>query len=62
MYSIKALTWTLTTLIPVTAAVGFAYGSWLCNSTNASDSVPTDTLFKDLKGRAYVATPEAWWG
>jgi|14_taG_2_1085336.scaffolds.fasta_scaffold54372_2 hypothetical protein len=60
MYQMKALTWTLTALIPVTAAVSFAYGSWLCNSI-ASDDVSRDTFPKRFKGRAYVATPEAWW-
>jgi len=60
MYQIKALTWTLTTLIPVTAAVGFAYGSWFCNNTK-SNSVSGGTFSEHLKGHPYVATPEAWW-
>jgi hypothetical protein len=61
MYSMKALTWTLTTLIPVTAVVGYAYGSWLCNSTTASDNVSKDTFLEEFKACSYVATPEAWW-
>lgn len=60
MYQIKALTWTLTTLIPVTAVVGYAYGSWFCKNTK-STSVSGRTFSEHLKGHSYVATPEAWW-
>ena len=63
MYSFKTLSWALTTLIPVTAVVSFAYGNWFCsaNRTNALDPVITDTGPDCFDGRPVVSTPEAWW-
>ena len=63
MYSFKTLSWALTTLIPVTAVVGFAYGNWFCTNgrTNANDSVTSDTAPCCFSGRPVVSTPEAWW-
>ena len=63
MYSFKTLTWALTTLIPVTAVVSFAYGNWFCTNTRSTeiDSVTADTNPSCFEGHPVVPTPEAWW-
>ena len=66
MFSFRTISWVLTTLIPVSAAVGFVYGSWHesdkkngpYESLDTSPATATPDYFNDAP---HVATPEVWW-